>query len=159
MPSSVQSRSNSCCPVGLRLRRPNSRSVKALSLSVSTRVIFIGAARSRSRRNQIAQEAAGVGRGLRRIDADEDPAYRPIDGHEEVTAAVLVGHLGQVFHVDVQVAGFVGLEGAMRGLRLLRLQRLQVAHAMAPQAAVGVRPRDLRVEELAHHGEEIVERQ
>lgn len=70
---------------------------------------------------QIAQEPAGVGRGLRRVDAHEDPACRPVDGHEEVAAAVLVGHLGQVFDVDVQIAGLVGLEGAVRGLGFLRL--------------------------------------
>ena len=61
--------------------------------------------------------------------------------------------------VDVQVAGFAGLEGAMRGLRLAGLQRLQVAHPMAAQAAVEPGARDVRVQELAHHGEKVVERQ
>lgn len=59
----------------------------------------------------------------------------------------------------VQVARLIGLETAMRGLGFLRLQRLQVAHAMPPQAAVEARARDMRVEELAHHGEQVVEGQ
>lgn len=82
-----------------------------------------------------------------------------VDGHEEAAAAVLVGHRGQVFHVDGKVSGCAGLEGALRGLRLSVLQRLQISHAMAPQAAVKTRAGGVRVEELAHHGEQIVERQ
>ena len=113
----------------------------------------------RGRALQIAQEAPRVGRGLRRVDAHEDPARRPVDGHEEVAAAVLVGHLGQILDVDVQVAGFVGLEGAVRGLGLLRFQRLQVAYPMPPQAAVEARAGNMRIEELAHHGEQVIERQ
>ena len=155
MPSSAQSMSNSCWPVAARLRSPKRRSVKALPLSVSTRVICIGAARSRSRRKRRA-----FGRGLRRVDAHEDPARRPVDGHEEVAAAVLVGHLGQILDVDVQVAGFVGLEGAVRGLGLLRFQRLQVAYPMPPQAAVEAPSGETcGIEELAHHGEQVIERQ
>ncbi len=83
----------------------------------------------------------------------------PVGRESRPNAAILVGHLGQVFDVDVQVAGIVGLEAAMRGLGLLRLQRLQVAHAVAPEAAVEPRAGDMRVEELAHHGKQIVERQ
>ena len=113
----------------------------------------------RGRALQIAQEPPRVGRSLRRVDAHEDPARRPVDGHEEVAAAVLVGHLGQILDVDVQVAGFVGLEAAVRGLGLLRLQRLQVAHPVAPQAAVEARAGNMRIEELAHHGEQVIERQ
>ena len=54
MPRSAHSRSSSCCPVAARLRRPNSRSVKALPLSFSTHVIFIGAARAKSRKKRRA---------------------------------------------------------------------------------------------------------
>lgn len=111
----------------------------------------------RGRALQIAQEAARVGRGLRRIDAHEDPARRAVDGYEEISAPILVGHLGQVFHVDMQVAGLICLEGPVRGLRLFRLQRPQIARPMATQAAVQTGSRDMRVEELAHHGQQIVE--
>ena len=113
----------------------------------------------RGRAVQIAQEPSCVGRGLRRVDAHEDPPRGPVDGHEEVAAAILVGHLGQVFDVDVQVAGLVDVEGAVRGLGFLRLQRPQVARPVATQAAVESRARDMRVEELAHHREQVVERQ
>ncbi len=40
----------------------------------------------RRRALQVAQEPPRIGRGLRRVDAHEDPARRPVDGHEEVRA-------------------------------------------------------------------------
>lgn len=40
--------------------------------------------------------------------------------------------VGQILDVDVQVAGFVGLEGTVRGLGLLRLQCLQFVLTMPP---------------------------
>ncbi len=111
---------------------------------------------------QVAQEAACVGRGLGREDADEDPSGRPIDDHEEVAAALLIGHPlpGRAFPqemsrqgaagisrpsrhlflwkkacraMDVDVAGLVGLEGAMLRLRCLGLEIAQVADAMPSQ--------------------------
>jgi len=113
----------------------------------------------RCRATGVSQEAAGVGSGLRRTEAHEDPAGGPVNGHEEVAAALLVGNLRQVFHVDMHMAGLAGLEGPMRGPRCSGRQRAQVGHAMPPQAAVKPGARDMRVEELPHHGEQIVERQ
>lgn len=66
----------------------------------------------RGRAVDVAKEPPRVGRGLRRTDAHEDRPRRPVDGHEQVAAAVVVGHLGQVFHVNMQMARFLGLEGA-----------------------------------------------
>ncbi len=108
---------------------------------------------------EIAEEPACVGRGLCRVDAHEDPPRRAVDGHEEIASRGFVCHLGQILDVDVQIAGLVGLEGAVCRLRLLRLQRLQVAHPMTAQAAVEARARGTRVEELAHHGQQIIKRQ
>lgn len=57
----------------------------------------------------------------RREDAHEEPADGAVDRHEEVKPPILISHLRQVFHVDVQVAGVVRLEELVRGLWLLRL--------------------------------------
>lgn len=111
----------------------------------------------RGRALQVAQEAARVGSSLRRIDAHEDPPRRPVDGHEEIAARGFVRHLRQILDVDVQVAWLIGLEATVGRLGLLRLQRLQIAHTMAAQAAVEARPRDLWIEKLAHHREQVVE--
>ena len=107
---------------------------------------------------QIPQEAAGVGRSLGREDADEDPAGRPVNGHEEVAAAALIGHLRQVFHVDVDVTGLVGLEGAVLWLRGLGFQIAQIAHTMSPQAAVQPGTRGVWIKELAHNGQQVIQR-
>lgn len=106
-----------------------------------------------------APQAAGVGCCLRGIDADKDPAGGAVDRHEQIPASLLVRHLWQVFHVDMQVAGLVGLEGLVRGPRRLRLQVLQPGDAMPSQTAIEPRARYVRVQELAHHREQIVKRQ
>ena len=95
----------------------------------------------RRRALQIAQKPADVGSRPGRVDAHEHPACSAINRHEEVradrgrrcgrvrrpNAPLLIGHPGQVFDVNMQVAGFVGLEGLVRGLRRLRLQIPKVA--------------------------------
>ncbi len=108
---------------------------------------------------QIAQEPAGVGRSLRRMDTHEDPAGGAVDRDEQIPALLLIGHLRQVFHVDVDVAGLVCLERLVRGLRHLRLQVTEGADPMPTQASIQPGARDVRVEKLADHGEQVVERQ
>ena len=93
------------------------------------------------------------------LDLDEHPTRGALDGHEQVSSPILIGHLGQVFHVDVEVARLVDGKGAVLGLGSLRLQRPQVAHPVAAQAAIQPRARDLRVDELAHDRQQIVQRQ
>lgn len=85
---------------------------------------------------QVAQKPARIGRCLAVVDTNKDPAGRSIDGHEEVTAAALIGHLGQVFHVDVDIAGLIRFEGAVLGADVLGLEAAQVAHAVPTQTAV-----------------------
>ena len=64
---------------------------------------------------QVAQEAPGIGCGLCIEDADKDPAGGPVDCHKEVATLVLICHLGQIFHVHMEVSGLVGLEAAVPG--------------------------------------------
>lgn len=66
--------------------------------------------------------------------------------------------MGQILHVDVDVAGLISLEAAVLGPRRLGLQVTQVADTMSAKAAVEPRARDMRVQELPHHGEQVIER-
>ena len=107
---------------------------------------------------QVTQEAPRIGRCLAVADTNKDPAGRSVDGHEEVTAAALIGHLWQVFHIDMDVAGLVGLERAVFWFDSLGFEIAQVADAMTSQAPVEARARGVRVQELADHGKQVVER-
>jgi len=95
-----------------------------------------GADTQRTSAFQIPQEAARIGRCLCREDADEHPPRRPVDCHKEVSAAVFISHLRQIFYVDVDVSGLVGLEGAVFWPGSLGLQVAQVSNAMAPQTPI-----------------------
>ena len=74
----------------------------------------------RCRARQITQEAARIGSGLCWIDADKDPACRPVDGDKEIPPPVLIGHLRQVFDVDMQIARLICLEGSVCLLGFLK---------------------------------------
>lgn len=83
---------------------------------------------------QVAQEAARIGCRLCIENANEHPAGRPINGNEKIAAAAFIGHLGQVFHVDMNVARLIGFEATVFWPRFLDLQAAQVAHTMTTQA-------------------------
>ena len=105
------------------------------------------------------EEGAGMVGAFGRQDLDVDPARGAVDGGEEVLAAVLIGHLGQVLHIDVHEARFVVLERLGRGDlgRFARHQVRQAGHPVAAQAAVQARARDLVVDEFMGHGEQVIE--
>ena len=115
-------------------------------------------------------QAAGVGGGLGVVDADEDPAGRPINRHEQVAPGRYVSHLRQILDIDMQISGRVSLERLVLGPGRLRLQIAQIAHPFAiglepmalngspAQAAVQTGARDIRVQKLPDHGEQVVER-
>ena len=131
----------------------------------------IGQARSRSR-----PIPARIGGGLGFVDADEDPARRPIHRHEQIAPGRFISHLRQILEVDLQVARLTGLERLERLERLVLgpgrfgLQIAQIADPFAivlepmalngspAQTPVEAGARHLRVEELPHHGEQVVER-
>ena len=66
--------------------------------------------------------------------------------------------VGQVFHIYVDLAGLVGFEATVFWSRVLGLQIAQVPHSMAAQTAIQPRARGIRVQELPHHGKQIIER-
>lgn len=106
---------------------------------------------------QRVEEAPGrCGRAVP-LDGDEHPARCAIDGHEDVATLALVGHLGQVLDIDVHIPGLVGLEG-LAG-RSHRLGAGKPGHPPPTQQAVQRRAAHRRLDELVHHGQQIVQRQ
>ena len=73
-------------------------------------------------------------------------------------AAGLIGHLWQVFHVDVDVARLICLEGAVFRSGCPVLEVAQVSHALPPQAAVQPGARGVRVQEFPDRRQQVVER-
>jgi hypothetical protein len=94
---------------------------------------------------QIAQEAPGIGRRFCAVDADEHPPRGAVNGHKQVAVPVLVGHLGQVFHVYMHEPRLIGLERFVRWLGGLFPQIAQVADAVSAQAPIQTRARDVGV--------------
>ena len=90
-----------------------------------------------------------------------DPARCPVDGHEQVPAPGFIGHLREVLVVDMDKTGLVGFK-RLRFDCIARLGRAQVRQpgdAIAPQAAIQRRAREVGVDELMHHRQQVIERQ
>ena len=107
------------------------------------------------------QEVGTARFGLVAVAAHVHPASGPVDCHVEVAPVGLIGHLWQVLDVDVQVAGLIVFE-RLQGLGLafwLGLQALQVRDPVPAQTAVQARARDIGVDELAGHDQQIIQRQ
>ena len=115
----------------------------------------------RRRLVQTPEEIAAAGLALIGVDVDEHPPRGSVDCNEEVAPAALVGHLGQVLDVDVDEPGLVVLEGLGRGHDALGndQQLAQPGHAVATQAAIEPRARHGRIDELARHDQQVIERQ
>ena len=112
--------------------------------------------------DQACEERAGRGGGLVVQQFDVDPAGRPIDGGKEIAALVLVGHLRQVFDINVHEArriGFEGLCGRWAGLVLGGAQGLEVGETVPAQAAVEARAGGRGGDEFAGNGQQVIERQ
>lgn len=72
---------------------------------------------------QGAQKRAGSRSRFVILDLNKHPALRTVNGHKQIAPAALVGHLGQVFDIDVnepRPVALWGCEGSL-GLRALRL--------------------------------------
>ena len=85
---------------------------------------------------QITQEATRIGCRLVVIDADEDSAGGTVNRHEQIAAGRFICHLWQVFQVDVDISGLIGLEATVLGAGGLDLQVAQIAHSVTAQAAI-----------------------
>jgi len=63
---------------------------------------------------EITQEPAGIRGSLGFVDADEDPAGCPVDGHEQVAPRGFVSHLRQILDVHMPPLGTL-LRNALPG--------------------------------------------
>ncbi len=65
----------------------------------------------------------------------------------------------QVFDVDMQEAGLVGLERLVWLRGCLGPQGIEIAHTKAAQAAIQTRARQIGVENLARDGQQVIQQQ
>ena len=88
---------------------------------------------------ETAQKVAAAELALVAIDAHIDPARGAVNGNKQIAPALFIGHLRQVFDVDMHEARLVVLEGFGRLLGLIVLllqQHFEAAHPMTAQTAV-----------------------
>ena len=106
----------------------------------------------------VQKRASGSGR-LVTLDLNKHPAGGAVNGHKQIAPAGLVGHLGQVFDIDVDEPRLVAFEGFVRLSGLFGLERIEVANAVATQATIKTRARGLRAKKLAGDGQQIIQGQ
>lgn len=106
----------------------------------------------------IQERASGSGR-LVAFDLNEHPARGAVNGHEQITPAGLVGHLGQVFDIDMDEPRLVAFENFVRLRGLFGLERIEVTNAVAAQATVKTRARGLRANELTRNSQQVIQGQ
>ena len=90
-----------------------------------------------------ALRKARAGSALVCLDGQEHPARSPVEGHKQVAPLGLVLHLRLVLNIHVPVARNVALECLVGLAERLRLEGIGVADAMAAQAPVQPRARDM----------------
>jgi len=110
-------------------------------------------------RMQRLQETARACGCLVLLDRREYPPRGAVDGHEEVTPPGLISHLRQVFDVHVQVTWLVGFERLVSLFGDDWFERIQVPDAVATQAAMESRARDIFAYKFAGNGEQVIQRQ
>ena len=108
---------------------------------------------------EVVEKAQGGLLRLVLVPLQVDPAASPVDGHEQVGAAVLVGHRRQVLDVDMHVARLIILERLLR-LVLLALgpwyQRLELRDTMTHQKPLQSRAPHIRLDKLTHDNQQVV---
>lgn len=102
-----------------------------------------------------------VGRRCRLValNLHKHPACGAINSDKQIAPAGLIGHLGQVFDIDVDEARLVAFEGFVGLRRLFGLECVEVAHAVAAKTPVKTRARRLRTKELSGNGQQVVQGQ
>jgi hypothetical protein len=102
---------------------------------------------------------SGCRRRLLTLDLHKHPACGAVDGHKQIAPAGFVGHLGQVFDIDVDEPRLVAFEGFMRLSGLFGLERVEVANVVEKQATVQTRACGLGAKKLAGDGQQIIQGQ
>ena len=89
----------------------------------------------------------------------EHPACCTVNGHKQVAPAGLVGHLGQVFDIDVNKPRLVAFEGCVGLRRLFWLEGIEVANAVAAKTPIKARACGLGAKKFTGDGQQVVQRQ
>jgi len=96
---------------------------------------------------------------LMTLDLHKHPACGAVDGHKQIAPAGFVGHLGQVFDIDVNKPRLVAFESFVRLSGFFGLERIEVANAVATQATIKTRACGLGAQKLAGDGQQIIQGQ
>jgi len=108
---------------------------------------------------QGVQERASGGRCLVTLDLHKHPARSPVNGHKQVAPAGFIGHLGQVFDIDVDEPRLVAFEGFVWLSGFFGLERVEVANAVAAQAAIQPRAGGLVTNEFTSDRQQVIQGQ
>ena len=111
----------------------------------------------RARLVQRSQKGARTGRRLVGFDLHKHPARGPVDRYEQVTPALLIGHLRQILDVHMHIARNIALERLVRGRLGLRLEGVEIAHAMPAQTAIEPGAGHLAAEEFPGDGKQVIQ--
>ncbi len=107
------------------------------------------------------QKAGGLGSGFCAQDFHVNPARGPVDRHEQIAMRRFIRHLRQILDIDMDEARLIILKGFLRLIVVFWLgsQRLEIRDALPPQAAIQTRTRDIGIEELARHRQQVIQGQ
>ena len=108
---------------------------------------------------QGVEKRASASASLVALDLNEHPARGAVSGHKQIAPAGLVGHLRQVFDIDVDEARLVAFEGFVRLAGFFRLERIEVTHAMAAKTPVKTRACGLLANELTRNSQQVIQGQ
>ena len=108
---------------------------------------------------QSVQKRASGSRRLMALDLNKHPARGAVNGHKQIAPAGLVGHLRQVFDIDVNKPRLVDLEGFVGLRRFFWFEGVEVAHAVTAKTPIKARASGLRAKKFASDGQQIIQRQ
>jgi len=106
----------------------------------------------------LQERSCGSGR-LVTLDLNKHPPGGAVNGYKQVPPAGFIGHLGQIFDIDVDERRLVAFEGFVKFNGLFGLDHVEVANALATQATIKTRARGLRAKKLAGDGQQITQGQ
>jgi len=106
----------------------------------------------------VEKRACSSGR-LVALDLHKHPACCTVNGHKQIAPTGFVGHLGQVFDIDVNEPGLVTFERFVGRRRLFGLELIEIANTVPAQAAVNPRSARLRAKKFASDRQQVVQGQ
>ena len=103
----------------------------------------------------VQERSCGGGR-LVTLDLHKHPARGAVNGHKQITPAGLVGHLGQVFDIDVDEPRLVAFEDFVRLSGFFGLKCIEVVNTVAVKKPIKARACGLRAKKFTGNGQLII---